>query len=75
MSTLELTLQSPALLEVTVPGEVVLELECTPPALLEVTVPGTQGPPGPPPEPGDGIDVIGTSINLDIDGLPFAPPN
>lgn len=34
---------------------------------------GIQGPPGPPPESGDGIKVIGEVVNIDIGSLTFAP--
>jgi hypothetical protein len=34
---------------------------------------GIQGPPGPAPEAGDGIKVVGEVVNVDITGLTFAP--
>jgi hypothetical protein len=34
---------------------------------------GVQGPPGPAPEAGDGIRVVGEVVHVDINRLTFAP--
>lgn len=63
VATIDITVAAPPVIDVTVQAPVVFDIETV----------GTQGPPGSPRTAGNGLDVVGTEIRIDIASLPFAP--